>query len=118
MSYIKELRNGKQIRIKNKCFYHDYVEEDSGWMEELWIYDNNLDLFKCFYPISTYEENFFTTHDEESTINLIKESYKDNAKIYIEQHNFNLDKNKSIKEQAIELINKMSDEEIKRRIFL
>lgn len=53
---MEELKNGKQIRIKYDELVHDYVEIDSGWKEELWRYDSQLDLFKCYYPISTYEK--------------------------------------------------------------
>ena len=57
-NYVEELKNGKQIRIKYNKFIHDWVEDDSGWMEELWCYDNKLDLFKCYYPTSTYKKDF------------------------------------------------------------
>ena len=48
-NYVKELKNGKQIRIKYNKFIHDWVDDNSGWMEELWCYDNKLDLFKCYF---------------------------------------------------------------------
>ena len=66
-NYVEELKNGKQIRIKYNRLIHDWVEDDSGWMEELWCYDDKLDLFKCYYPTSTYEKDFYTTHTEEQT---------------------------------------------------
>ena len=47
-NYVEELKNGKQIRIKYNKLVHDWIEDDSGWMEELWCYDNKLDLFKCY----------------------------------------------------------------------
>ena len=73
---MDELKNGKQIRIKYNKFIHDYVEDNSGWKEELWCYDSKLDLFKCYYPTSTYEKDFYTTHTEEQT-----KSFMDEAEI-------------------------------------
>ena len=34
-NYVEELKNGKQIRIKYNKLVHDWIEDDSGWMEEL-----------------------------------------------------------------------------------
>ena len=76
-NYVEELKNGKQIRIKYNRLIHDWVEDDSGWMEELWCYDNKLDLFKCYYPTSTYEKDFYTTHTEEQTKSFMEEAVRD-----------------------------------------
>ena len=46
-------------------------------MEELWCYDNKLDLFKCYYPTSTYEKDFYTTHTEEQTKSFMEEAVRD-----------------------------------------
>ena len=43
------LKNGKQIRITYNKNNHDYCEDDGWWSEELWCYDNNLDLFNFLF---------------------------------------------------------------------
>ena len=126
-NYIEELKNGKQIRIKYNELIHDWVEEDSGWMEELWCYDSKLDLFKCYYPTSTYEKDFYTTHTEKQTKSFMEEAVRDfNNKseeevavsdIIIENSNIPVN-TLTIREAAIEKLKTMTDEEIKRRILL
>ena len=125
--YIKALRNGKNIRIKYNKLVHDYVEEDSGWKEELWCYDSKLNLFKCYYPTSTYEKDFYTTHTEDSTKKFIDEAIRDcNGEfdnvmvidIIVEDCNNNPVNSLSVREAAIEKIKRMTDEEIKQRILL
>lgn len=123
---IEELKNGKQIRVKYNRLIHDWVKEDSGWMEELWCYDSKVDLFKCYYPTSTYEKDFYTTHTEEEAKSLIKESIRDFDNKYedadvldiiIENSNMPVS-TLTIREAAIEKLKTMTDEEIKRRILL
>ena len=121
--YIKALRNGKNIRIKYNKLVHDYVEEDSGWKEELWCYDSELNLFKCYYPISTYEKDFYTTHTEDSTKSFMDEAVRD--KKYDEENvtnimieDCNIPNSLSVREVAIEKIKTMTDEEIKLKILL
>lgn len=125
-NYVKELKNGKQIRIKYNKLVHDWVEEDSGWMEELWCYDNKLDLFKCYYPVSTYEKDFYTTHTEDETKDFMDEAVRDSDNEYgdaivtdivVEDCSIPVS-SLSIREAAIEKLKTMTDEEIKRRILL
>ena len=125
-NYVKELKNGKQIRIKHNKFIHDYVDDNSGWMEELWCYDNKLDLFKCYYPTSTYEKDFYTTHTEDETKDFMDEAVKDSDNEYddaivtdivVEDCSIPVS-SLSIREAAIEKLKTMTDEEIKRRILL
>ncbi len=123
-NYVEELKSGKQIRVKYNKFIHDWVEDDSGWMEELWCYDNKLDLFKCYYPISTYEKDFYTVHTEEQTQSFMKDAARDFDNedtdvldIIIENSNIPIG-TLTIREAAIEKIKTMTDEEIKRRILL
>lgn len=122
-NYVEELKNGKQIRIKYNSFIHDWTNNNSGWTEELWCYDSKLDLFKCYYPTSTYEKDFYTTHTEEQT-----QSFMDEAEIDKERdeelvtdiivEDCNISKSLSIREAAIEKIKLMTDEEIKQKILL
>ena len=124
--YIEELKNGKQIRIKYNKQNHDYCEEDGWWSEELWCYDNNLDLFKCYYPVSSYEKNFYTAHVQSETESFLRESIRDSDNEYgdaivtdiiIEDCNIPIS-SLSIREAAMEKIKNMSDEELKLRILL
>ena len=122
-NYVEELKNGKQIRIKYNKFIHDYVEDDSGWKEELWCYDSKLDLFKCYYPVSTYEEDFYTIHTEDSAKSFMDEAVRD--KKYDEENvtnimieDCNIPNSLSVREAAIEKLKTMTDEEIKQRILL
>ena len=80
--YIEELKNGKQIRIKYNKQNHDYCEEDGWWSEELWCYDNNLGSFKCYYPVSSYEKNFYTAHVQSETESFLRESIRDSDNEY------------------------------------
>ena len=125
-NYVEELKNGKQIRIKYNKLVHDWIEDDSGWMEELWCYDNKLDLFKCYYPRSTYEKDFYTTHTEDETRNFMDEAVRDFDNEYDDADVLDIIIENStipvstlaIREAAIEKLKTMTDEEIKRRILL
>ena len=125
-NYVEELKNGKQIRIKYNKLVHDWIEDDSGWMEELWCYDNKLDLFKCYYPTSTYEKDFYTTHTEDETNDFMDEAVKDSDNEYddaivtdivVEDCSIPVS-SLSIREAAIEKLKTMTDEEIKLKILL
>ena len=125
-NYVEELKNGKQIRIKYNKLVHDWIEDDSGWMEELWCYDNKLDLFKCYYPTSTYEKDFYTTHTEDETKDFMDEAVKDFDNEYddaivtdivVEDCSIPVS-SLSIREAAIEKLKTMTDEEIKLKILL
>ena len=122
-NYVDELKNGKQIRIKYNKFIHDYVEDDSGWKEELWCYDNKLDLFKCYYPTSTYEKDFYTIHTEEQTKSFMDEAEIDKeldeelvTDIIVE--GCDIPNSLSVREAAIQKLKRMTDEEIKQKILL
>ena len=123
--YIGCLKNGKQIRIKYNKRFHDCCEDDGWWSEELWCYDSNLDLFKCYYPISSYDKDFFTNHTQSETESFLRESIRDSnpeygevtvTDIVVEDCNIPVS-SLSIREQVIKMINMMTDEELKR-LFL
>ena len=125
-NYVEELKNGKQIRIKYNKFIHDWIEDGSGWVEELWCYDSKLDLFKCYYPTSTYEKDFYTIHTEDETKNFMDEAVRDSDNEYgdaivtdiiVEDCSIPVS-SFYIREAAIEKLKTMTDEEIKRRILL
>ena len=125
-NYVEELKNGKQIRIKYNKFIHDWVDDNSGWMEELWCYDNKLDLFKCYYPTSTYEKDFYTNHTEDETRSFMDEAVRDSDNEYddaivtdiiVEDCSIPVS-SLSIREAAIEKLKAMTDDEIKRRVLL
>lgn len=120
------MKNNKQIRIKYNQKNHDYCEEDGWWSEELWLYDHQLDLFKCYYPVSSYEESFYTSHTENEVIGFLGESVRDFDNKYDERTVADIAvedceisaSSLSIMELAIEKMKTMSDEEIKQRMFL
>ena len=124
--YIEELKNGKQIRITYNKNNHDWCEDGGWWSEELWCYDSNLDLFKCYYPVSSYEKDFFTNHTQSETESFLRESIRDTnpdygevtvTNIIIEGCNIPVN-SLSIRELALEKIKNMSDEELKHRLLL
>lgn len=59
VNYLSEIHSGKTIRIKML----EPIQDNLGgwWTEELWIYD---DGYKCYYPTSTYNKDFYTLHTE------------------------------------------------------
>ena len=98
----------------------------NNYVEELWCYDNKLDLFKCYYPTSTYEKDFYTTHTEDETKDFMDEAVKDSDNEYddaivtdivVEDCSIPVS-SLSIREAAIEKLKTMTDEEIKLKILL
>ena len=75
--YLEELKNGKQIRIKYNKPNYDYCDPQGWWLEELWSYDSEIDEFKCYYPVSSYDKDFYTTYDEELLKLNLKEALRD-----------------------------------------
>lgn len=47
--------------VEDNIFW--FIQDNLGgwWTEELWIYD---DGYKCYYPTSTYNKDFYTLHTE------------------------------------------------------
>jgi len=124
--YIENLINGKQIRIRYNQHNHDYCEGAGWWSEELWCYDATLEIFKCYYPISSYEKAFYTSHTQHETERFLKEAIKDFDNKYGEIIIIDIivedccipNSSLSIREAAIEKINSMSDDEIRNKILI
>lgn len=124
-TYLQELKNGKQIRIKHNEPNYDYCDPEGWWKEELWCYDDEINQFKCYYPVSTYDIDFYTTCNEVLMKFVLKEDindYNDDeddrmvADIIVE--NCGVPSGSlSLREAAIERIKTISDDEIRRRIF-
>lgn len=101
------------------------------WKEELWSYDDKTGKFKCYYPVSSYDKDFYTTYDEELLKFTLREDIRDynndednrtvsgiivEAGIIVEDCSTSIN-SVSLREAAIERIKTMSDDEIRRRIF-
>lgn len=124
-SQLKEyedlVKKGQQVAILCKK-----DSEEKVIVEKLKPYDNKLDLFKCYYPTSTYEKDFYTTHTEEQTQSFMREAIRDFdnkcedvdvSDIIVENSNVPVG-TLTIREAAIEKLKTMTDDEIKRRILL
>ena len=125
-TYIQELKNGNRIRIKYESPNYDYCDPQGWWLEELWSYDSETDEFKCYYPTSSYDKDFYTTYNEELLKFNLKEALRDFnndeddrmvSDIIVEDYSTSRN-SISLKEAAIERIKTMNDDEIRRRIFL
>lgn len=55
-TYIKELKNGKQLRIKYNKNHYD--NSGNWWSEELICYDKNIDMFKIYFLESSYDNEY------------------------------------------------------------
>lgn len=118
--------NGKQVRVT----FRDKIEDDCDitgwWLQELWKYNRTTHMFECYYPISTYEDTFYTAFSEDDTDDwmdsyLTEKSLGDHGSIkYIQAEDnpdFDVTNGKTLIELAIEKIKTMEDDEIIRRIF-
>lgn len=59
---IQLIKNGKQIRVTYDGKNDDGCDDPGWWSEELWCYDKEQDMFRCYYPKSSYEKDFYTEH--------------------------------------------------------
>ena len=68
--YIAKLKQGKQLIVR----YNDKCEDCLGnwWLEELYCYDNKSKMYRCYYPVSTFDKIFYTTHSENEMNFLLK----------------------------------------------
>lgn len=124
--YLNELKNGKHLRIKYGVKNHDFFEDDGWWSEELWVYERE-NLFLCFYPISSYEKNFYTDHSERETVNFIKDAIRDfknksdNENVVIDmilEESGSVINSLSIKELVKIKIDNMTDDELRKMFKL
>lgn len=83
-------------------------------------------MFECYYPISTYEDSFYTAFSEDDTDDWMDSYLTEKSLgchssikcIQIEDNpNFDATNDKTLIELAIEKIKAMEDDEIIRRIF-
>ena len=90
------------------------------------MYDRTIDLFKCYYPESSYEKDFYTCHTEGEAKSFIQDAiwsskYEDGdaaivTDIVLENCNIPIS-SLSVRELVMEKINNMTDDEL-RKIFL
>lgn len=117
--YIALMKTGHQIRIKYKESNEDHCSPSGWWKEELWQYDELTDKFFLYYPVSSYDNEFYSVFSEEMTESFIDEALYDfnnnhNVKdIILESHNINK-KYVTLKEYVLDKIDKMDDVELKK----
>lgn len=118
MNYIDELLKGKAIRVIYNKFIEDYTEDGSGWMEELWTYDNELKMCRLFYPVSTYKKDFFTLHTMSEAESNLKNIDTDEMvlSVKIETNEACTTNIKSLKEEAYEIFMDLNEDQL--RIFI
>ena len=118
--------NGKQVRVTFRDKIKDDCDITGWWSQELWKYNRITHMFECYYPISTYEDTFYTAFSEDDTDDwmntyLTEKSLGDDG--YIKNINtednpdFDNANSKTLVELAIEKIKTMEDDEIIKRIF-
>lgn len=71
---IKELKNGKCVRITYNGKNEDWLDPNYWWCEELWRYDAETDCVNIYYPVSSYEEGHFSSHDLEEAEGELREA--------------------------------------------
>jgi hypothetical protein len=117
MNYIDEMLKGKKVRITYKKFVEDYIEEGSGWKSELWSHDENLKMFVCYYPISSYENGFCTYHTLEDATSNLKDIDMDEMVESVKLENGNNSSDvKSLKELAQKILDSLDEDKL--RLFI
>ena len=66
-TYIKRLKSGKQLRIKFDKEHKDNI--GNWWKEELICYDSKLNIFKCYFRDSSYDDKYCDYYSEDSLMN-------------------------------------------------
>ena len=71
---IKGLKSGKLVRIKYSDKNEDWLDPAHWWSEELWRYDAETGYVNISYPVSSYEEGHFSSHDLEEAEGELREA--------------------------------------------
>lgn len=117
--YINLMKTGHQVRIRYKKRNEDDYSPSGWWKEELWQYDELTDTFFLYYPVSSYDNEFYSVFSEKMTESFIDESLHDFNNghgvedIILESHNIDK-KYVTLKEYVLSRIDKMDDIELKR----
>ena len=114
--FFDKLDHGCQIRVTYDKLFHDDCENHGWWSEELWCYDKKTDMYRCYYPVSSYKKGFYTKHTRDQAETFygdIKWALKNNElkNIQVEKIECILE-NKSIREYIMNKINNMSEDEL------
>ena len=97
--FFDKLDHGCQIRVTYDKQFHDDCENHGWWSEELWCYDKKTDMYRCYYPVSSYKKGFYTKHTRDQA-----ETFYGDIECILE--------NKSIREYIMNKINNMSEDEL------
>lgn len=131
--YIKLIKNNKQIRVTYDGKNDDGCDDRGWWSEELWCYDKEKDMFRCYYPKSSYEKDFYTEHNEreaesamQDAIWLYEHRNEDRdevmvSAIKIEDHYIESKVSNnalSTKDKVIQKINKMTEKELEMLLLI
>lgn len=108
--FLLKIMDGFQIRVSYKKPFEDGL--GGYWTEELYMYDKESDKIRCYYPKSSYEEDYFTECSIITSNSLVYDINND-----IENDNvLNLsieDKGKALlKKKIMEKLDTMSEEEL------
>lgn len=123
--FFNKLHQGCQIRVTYNTQFHDNCEEDGWWSEELWCYDKNTDTYRCYYPVYSYEKDFYTTHNKKDAEFFYREmkqfyDHPDDTKITnlsVENLEITLG-NKTIREAVMDKIAGMDEEELREILLM
>lgn len=76
-NYLRELKNGKQLRIKFNGRFYDEQKERGWWSEELYLYNKTLGMFLRYYPTSSYDKDFYIVLSDFEAEYFIREAIDD-----------------------------------------
>lgn len=110
--FLSKIKDGYQIRVSYKKPFEDGL--GGYWTEELYMYDKDSDKIRCYYPQSSYKEDYFTECSVTTGNSLVYDINND-----IKNDNvLNLaieDKEKALlKKKIMEKLDTMSEEELQK----